>query len=150
MSSRALLIAIGSSSASEIVPDPLTCLDMWGLFRRRHKAPVGPLLVVVGNRFAPGAQISGHAVLGPELGDARVELRHVDLVRGTKVYDQPLTFRQLRAGLKHAEQTFVLDIPDRIPARNETPYEYPVEDSGWEVCLVIDRVQRASRRIHIE
>jgi len=82
---------------------------MWGLFRRRHKAPVAPLLVVEGNRFAAGARISGHAVLAPEIGDARVELRHVDLVGGTKVYDQPLTFRHLRAGLKHVEQTFVLD-----------------------------------------
>lgn len=123
---------------------------MWGLFRRRHNAPIAPLLVVEGIRFAAGAQISGHAVLGPELGDARVELRHVNLVRGTKVYDQPLTFRQLRAALEHVEQTFVLDIPDRIPVRNETPYEYPVEDSGWEVCLVINRVQRASRSIYIE
>jgi hypothetical protein len=128
----------------------ITCLDMWGLFRRRRQAPVAPLLVVVGNRFAAGAQISGHAVLGLELGDARVELRHVDLVHGTKVYDQPLTFRQLRAGHEHVEQTFVLDVPDRVPARNETPHEYPVEDSGWEVCLVIDRVQRASQRIYIE
>ena len=123
---------------------------MWNLFRR-PTAPPAPRLVVVGSSFAPGGAIAGHAVVGPEPGDAAVELRRVTSFRDqvTKLYDRPTVVCPLRAGLGALAQPFQLDLPAVLPAPSAVFVEDGEPGPWWEVVLVVHRVQRASQRVSI-
>lgn len=106
--------------------------------RSHPKAAGYPRLVVDGDRFAAGDRIAGLAVVGPEPGDARVELIRGEPVHDTIVFDNPLVVHPLRAGLADVEQAFSIEVPDG-----------PREHAGWTVRLVINRVQRASVPVRI-
>ena len=126
-------------------------IDLLRNFLRRPKAPQPPRLILEGHSFAPGGAIAGHAVVGPEPGDAVVELCRVTSFREhfTKLYDQPVAVCSLRAGCGDEEQPFVLSLPAELPAPSAVFVEDGEPGNWWEVTLVVNRVGRASHRVSI-